>query len=475
MAKLAVLVIALFICASTVVSASSSSVISISPSDPNWKSTLTGQTIAPGTTVKLAAGTYTHSGRFYLQLDGTTKKPITIIGPSDGSAIFVQTNPNGANALEVDGSNFALKNFKLQQGSLGLRLGVSKSMSNVLIENVEVFNTQGTALTLNTAQNPIAVHKNITIKQCVFHDTNYGVSTGSQTGECMYLGAAPSCSGSCPSCTCSPSGAYVVDSVVQNNLCYNTMQAKRGWGSGFQIKGGSNGVLIVDNTCYNTLGPCILTYSSSYKDFSGKRNEIRRNLVWNSNDIGIQTTSGSYVTDNIILGNTHYAGIGVIPNQGTPADVLIEGNTIFNGNAAGIYVSGLSVGSGGIVIANNAIFASTAAFKFGDSESVVQSKVKAVANGVNGQSGWTWSNSDAQFAIDDANTELVNPSANNFRPKSSSKLIKKGNKSYTSKTDFDCLKRDKSSLTVGAYQYFKSTKDQWTVAPQTRKASPKCA
>jgi len=44
--------------------------------------------------------------------------------------------------LFTDGSNFELKNFKLKQGSLGLRLGVSKPMTNALINYVEVFNTR---------------------------------------------------------------------------------------------------------------------------------------------------------------------------------------------------------------------------------------------------------------------------------------------------------------------------------------------
>eukprot|EP01102_Stenamoeba_stenopodia_P009725 TRINITY_DN287_c0_g3_i2.p1 TRINITY_DN287_c0_g3~~TRINITY_DN287_c0_g3_i2.p1 ORF type:complete len:278 (-),score=51.26 TRINITY_DN287_c0_g3_i2:686-1453(-) len=245
---MAFVVAIIFFCAASAV-VEATTVINISPTNTNWKATLT-QAFAPGTTVNIAAGTYTHTGRFYLQLFGTSTQPIRIV--------------DGANAMEVDGSNFALMNIKLKQGSLGLRLGVSKPMSNVLIQNVEVFNTQGTALTLNTAQSPIAVHKNITISKCVLHDTNYGVAAGSQTGECLYFGSAPSCSGSCPSCTCSPSGAYVVDSKIQNNLCYNTLQAKPGWGSGFQVKGGSNGVKIVDNSCFDVLGPCILTYATSY-------------------------------------------------------------------------------------------------------------------------------------------------------------------------------------------------------------------
>jgi len=55
---------------------------------------------------------------------------------------------------------------------------------------------------------------------------------------------------------------------------------------------------------------------------------------------GIQTTQGSFVTDNIIIGTSHYAGIGILANQGTPAAVQIVGNTIFNGTAASVYVSG---------------------------------------------------------------------------------------------------------------------------------------
>ena len=66
----------------------------------------------------------------------------------------------------------------------------------------------------------------------------YGVAQGSETGECMYLGSYPSCSGSCPGCTCTADSVFR-SGVVAGNLCVNTTLAMPGWGSGIQLKGRS--------------------------------------------------------------------------------------------------------------------------------------------------------------------------------------------------------------------------------------------
>lgn len=144
----------------------------IYPNNTNWQSILTTPQ-SPGSILTFRAGTYISSSRVYLQLNGALTNPVIIRGYPGERIVFFQSNPSGANGMEVDGSNFVLDNFVIQQGSEGLRLGPSNNVTNAVIQNLEIYQTQGSALTCNF---PSRDYFNITISGCYIHDTCYGVT-----------------------------------------------------------------------------------------------------------------------------------------------------------------------------------------------------------------------------------------------------------------------------------------------------------
>lgn len=60
-----------------------------------------------------------------------------------------------------------------QQGSIGLRLAVTASTTGAVLDGLEIFNSQSTAVSCN--QNDCI---NVTIRNCIIHDTCYGVPVG---------------------------------------------------------------------------------------------------------------------------------------------------------------------------------------------------------------------------------------------------------------------------------------------------------
>ena len=85
----------------------------IYPNNSNWLSILS-TTQTAGSILTFRAGTYTASSRVGLILNGSPNQPVIIRGYPGERVVFLQQNPNGANAMEVDGSNFMLQNFVLE-------------------------------------------------------------------------------------------------------------------------------------------------------------------------------------------------------------------------------------------------------------------------------------------------------------------------------------------------------------------------
>jgi len=443
----------------------------IYPNNTNWLSILTTPQ-SPGSILTFRAGTYTSSSRVYLQLNGALTNPVIIRGYPGERIVFFQSNPNGANGMEVDGSNFVLDNFVIQQGSEGLRLGPSNNVANAVIQNLEIYQTQSSALTCNF---PSRDYFNITISGCYIHDTCYGVSPGTQTGECMYLGTVASCSGTCPNCVCTANTVFR-SGLVEGNLCVNTTLAQSGFGSGIQLKPGSTNNIIQNNVLMDTLGPGILTYGWNFSNvqYPGD-NYIDGNLIWNSNNEALQTGQGFVITNNIIIGTGQLDGIHIQPNENVPAGVVILYNTIFSSQGGVIRADGTSVGNGGFVIANNALFAQSSAscFLFSDPSSVINSQFTFKANGCYGPVGYTsFSDPTATFTLQAPNVELLNPTGLDFYPSPSSSLI--GNAStlsqFSTSIDFNCNPRNNKLPTVGAYQYSTPTNPGWQIAANQFKA-----
>jgi hypothetical protein len=228
--------------------------------------------------------------------------------------------------------------------------------------------------------------------------------------------------------------------------------------------------LIRNNVIYNTLGPGILSYGWNYSNvqYPGP-NYIDGNVIWDSQNEAIQTGQGFVITNNIVFGSSHLDGIRVQPNDNTPAGVVILSNTVFSSNGGVIRMDGLSVGPGGFIVANNALFAlgSASCFVFSDSSSVVNSQVTFMDNGVSGPVGYSsFTSPNATFTLRADTVELLNPNGQNFYPAVGSYLIDAASTQpqFLVSTDFNCNYRNSAMPTVGAYQYSTATNPGWQIS-----------
>ena len=397
--------------------------------DDDWVSTL--QSLVAGDVAYLAPGTYTVTSRLGLNLAGTETQPITI-STTPGSvtrANIYRPNVN-QNLMDIDtGSNYVIRDLELSGGSLGLRMGSGAEVENVLIHNVSIHDTETTGLSCNQH-----ACTNVTVQYTEIYNT------GSETSECMYFGHQGG-------------DFWTTECNFFFNYCHDTRDATSGsMGSGIQIKTGGNGNILYGNVCYNTGGPCILVYD----DWDRGQNIIDSNLVLDNRDNGIQASAGAQIINNIIIGSSSN-GISVFANDiqpgYSPRNVQIIGNTVIDSSS--YCLQGNSWEASSFTVANNAFFC-TSAFSVPDQTGAIWESNAfssgTVPTGVDTTTG--------AIQVGDASSELVDPEGNppNLYPLSDSMLINAGSvtyQQYTSRTeyDFDCIQRDDSAPTIGAYQY----------------------
>eukprot|EP00727_Mastigamoeba_balamuthi_P009546 m51a1_g5213 hypothetical protein (462) ;mRNA; f:250635-252419 len=378
----------------------------IDSSTPSWTALLTGlKARGPGDNVYFKAGTYS-------TVSGSGPLNPVIQGSAD-ARITIATYPG-------EPSRAVLRRPDAGQNILDL-----PSARYLTVENLE-FTGGSRGLRLGPGN-----VSHVTLRNLLVHDTAdnafscnddksdcsgivvEGVevyNTGKNTGECFYFG-------------CSSGNCQTHDSVFRNNFCHDTMLATSGSrGSGFQIKTGSYRNLVQNNVCYRTGGPCVLVYD----DWDRGQNVIEGNLVVTTRD------NGAVIRNNIVI-NTTAAGIAVIPNSvqpgKSPRNVQILHNTVMNSSDYCLRGSSWTAAIGTFTVANNAFFC-------------------ANTSKMDNQAGATWDS--------------------NAYPLATSRLVAPGGSTkYASGNDFNCETRSGSTVTIGAYQYTKSTEGNaggWQIA-----------
>ena len=275
--------------------------------------------LAPGDVLILNGGTYSLNSRFNISVVGTEDQPITIRA-KEGEDVLIEMNTGAQNILEVQNSQYLeLVGLRFRGGSHGIRL---MSSSFITIENCEIFETGDVALSANSG----GTFEGLTIRGNHIHHTH-------GTGEGMYLG-------------CNNDACRVKDSLIEGNYIHHTNGPDVSQGDGIELKEGSSGNIIRHNVIHDTNYPGILTYSTVG---NGPPNIIDSNVIWNSNEYGIQSAADSIIRNNILLGES----IGLQPHQaGSPSNQQLVHNTIVTqGN--GIEIRGVS---GDVVVANNAVY-----------------------------------------------------------------------------------------------------------------------
>jgi hypothetical protein len=242
--------------------------------------------------------------------------------------------------------------------------------------------------------------------------------------------------------------------MIVGNYIHHTNRATVEQGDGIELKEGSYGNTIKDNVIHDTNYPGILTYGTVG---NGGPNIIEGNLIWNSNDYGIQSAADSIIRNNIVLGET----IGLQRHQaGSPSNIRLVHNTIVTtGN--GVVIRDVS---GDVLIANNAIYSQS-----GPAINLVSgdtSQVTVIGNvGIGGtfgvSGGFASGNSVGADFVDVSYSS--DPPADAF-PAIGSALIGAGSSSYATQIDFNGTQRD-GNVDAGAYRFDPNGNPGWALIP----------
>ncbi len=378
-----------------------------------------------GDELVLRGGTYTLDSAFRVTATGTAEAPIVIRAKPGETPVIHQTNAN-QNVIEIQGStHLALIGMEFTGGSHGIRL---MSSNYITVEDCEIHDTGDVALSANSG----GTYRGLRILRNHIHHTN-------GTGEGMYLG-------------CNNDGCRVADSVIEGNYIHHTNGPTVEQGDGIELKEGSYGNVIRDNVIHDTNYPGILTYSTVG---NGAPNLIEGNVIWNSNDNGLQVAADAVIRNNIILG----APVAFQPHQaGSPSQIEFVHNTVVTQGTA-VYVRNVS---GPVTVANNAIYSQSGlALNFigGDLNQVTVAGNVGQGGIAGKSSGYANGNG---IGSDFVSGHFGVPPIDLF-PAPGSALLGAGDPAYATATDFNGEAR-RTPPDAGAYSFVPDGNPGWSVA-----------
>jgi hypothetical protein len=186
---------------------------------------------------------------------------------------------------------------------------------------------------------------------------------------------------------------------------------------------------------------------------NGAANVIESNLIWNTNDHGIQSAADAVIRNNILLGST----IGLQAHQaGSPSNLVVAHNTLIG---AGIEVRNVS---GSVVIANNAVYNNG-----GSAIALISGNLGLVTVagnvGVGGLSGASSGFSAGNLAADFVGAHDNGAPPIDVFPKSGGALLGTGAAAHVVAEDFNGTVRG-GAADVGAYRFQSGGNPGWTLA-----------
>jgi Right handed beta helix region len=393
--------------------------------------------LQPGDELVLAGGVYGFDSRFNITVVGESDRPTVIRGKAGEEAI-IEMNTGSQNILEVQASRYlVLHGLTFRGGSHGIRLMDSDF---VTIEDCEIYETGDVALSANSG----GTYEGLVIRRNHIHHTN-------GTGEGMYLG-------------CNSDACRVLNSVIEWNYIHHTNRATVEQGDGIELKEGSAGNVIRHNVIHDTNFPGIITYSTVG---NGPANIIEGNLIWNTNDYGIQSAADAIIRNNIVLGSP----IALQAHQaGSPSNQLVVHNTVI------VQGDGMDVRnvSGPVVIANNAVYSEsgTAIRLISGDTSLVTVAGNVGEGGISGtNSGYTEGNG---LAADFIGAHYAGAPPIDLFPADGSALIGAGSAEYVPEFDFNGTPRA-GTADAGAYRFQSGGNPGWALAAGSKGSGAQAA
>lgn len=382
------------------------------------------ESLAPGDTLTVHAGTYTDSGRISVSVKGTAASPVVIQGAPGEARPLITRNAGDAaqNTINVESAEY------------------------LTIRGLEISSNGGDGINMNSSPSYI------TLEDLVIHDISVGVNFRSDmhhitvrgnhiyrtndTGEGMYVG-------------CNLAACVVSDSLIENNWIHDTLNSEQG--DGIEIKRGSHSNVIRNNVIHDTNYPCVLVYGTE----GNPRNIIEGNALWNCGNSGIQAAADAVIRNNLILDSPN-DGFNSQPHQGvSPGNLEFVHNTLVGGSPC-VRLNSWNNQSG-LVFANNAVYCASSSFSISGLTGVsVAGNVFEPASGGFPSSGYITGRSEVQDFLNAANRELY--------PSADSSLIGAGDPAFASSLDFNGTQRT-GGVDAGAYAWTGASNPGWAVGP----------
>jgi hypothetical protein len=376
------------------------------------------ESLQPGDTLIVHAGTYSDSGRISISVHGTASAPV-LIKAADGQPRPVVTRPASAavqNTINIEGATYlTIKGLEIT-GNGGDGINLSGGPSFITLEDLDVHD-------VDVGVNVRSSMNNLTVRRNQIRRT--GIGNG--TGEGMYVG--------CNDATC-----IVRDSLLEQNWIHDALPGTT-QGDGIEVKVGSHSNVIRDNVIYNMPFPGIFVYGTG----ANPVNLVEGNVVWNCLE-GIYAVADAVVRNNIVIGSGTGLSLYGHTQVAQMKNVTAVNNTLYDNND-GLYVRWGNSASN-MVLANNAVYspgknAVNAGGSFGSGATVVANYVQ----------GGTSIALDSTRLLDggSAVAAFVDASNEDFWPRAGSILLDRGVASQAPANDFNSTARA-APFDVGAYE-----------------------
>jgi len=385
------------------------------------------ESLNPGDTLVVHAGTYADTGRISVTVKGTAEAPVAILGAA-GEARPVITRPAEAqpqNTINIEGaSHLTIRGLEIRSNG-GDGINVSKGPSYITLEDLEVHD-------VDVGINFKSTMHHITVRHNHIHHT--GDDGG--TGEGMYVG-------------CNDGSCAVSDALIEGNWIHDTLQSTQG--DGIEIKLGSHSNIVRNNVIHDTRYPCILLYGTQGQP----RNVVEGNALWNCGDSGIQAAADAILRNNLILASPEN-GFNSQEHQGaTPANLEFVHNTLIGGSPC-LRLVGWS-GKPGLVLANNAVYCETGGFQIsGLAGVVVAGNVVFPPTAALPAGGFIAGRSVAQDFLNAADLQAY--------PTGDSPLVGAASAAQAAPVDFNGTPRT-APHDAGAYEWSRPQNPGWPVQP----------
>ncbi len=414
----------------------------------DWFRRIAGSALKPGDEVILGAGEYRDARRLVMGHRGTAGQPITIRAAEGQRAVLHRPN-DSQNTINIEGAQYLiLRGIEITGGSTGIRLMKDRRgpCRFVTIEQMHIHHVGGPAVTANSPGN---VYEGLVFRHNHIHHT-------SGHAEGFYLGVNNKPDGS--------TAGYLFDSRIEGNYIHDLKGDSVLQGDGIEIKDGSYHNVVRDNVIHDTNYPGIIVYGTDGK----APNLIERNVIWNSNDHGIQAAAEAVIRNNIVF-NNRGDGVHSQPHQSAQVgDLVITHNTVIGNRrdraAIRIATSDRQALTGPVVLANNALYVpqdgTAVRLLLGRSSNDLVALAGNLGSGRFDGLGRRPLTSEWR-----GTGRRSNDLTEAYRPRAGSVLIGHATDRYSVPDDFSGRVRKKAS-DVGAYEFRKDQNSGWTIGKQ---------